>query len=148
MKVAEQPKLKFDSFFIVRANFEMKNHESRATELHDLSVSMKATEDFFEDKKFSILFNVIVESTDGDVHVDVDAITYFSTAEVIDEVFKTSDFVKMNAPAIIFPYLRAFISSLTVNSNFSPIILPTYNFTSLLGKNKPKDLPEGKEKKI
>lgn len=36
-----------------------------------------------------------------------------------------------NSIAIIFPYLRAFISSLTIQANINPVILPTMNLTSL-----------------
>lgn len=36
-----------------------------------------------------------------------------------------------NSIAIVFPYLRSFISSLTVQANLKPIILPTMNLSSL-----------------
>lgn len=36
-----------------------------------------------------------------------------------------------NSIAIVFPYLRSFISSLTIQANLKPIILPTMNLTSL-----------------
>ena len=53
----------------------------------------------------------------------------FGTSEPIDEDFKESDFVKINSPAIAFPYLRSFISTLTLNAGLPPLILPAYNFT-------------------
>ncbi|NIJ52333.1 protein-export chaperone SecB [Dyadobacter arcticus] len=37
----------------------------------------------------------------------------------------------LNAPAIVFPYLRAYISSLTVLSGMPALILPTLNLSSL-----------------
>jgi len=36
-----------------------------------------------------------------------------------------------NSIAIIFPYLRAFISTVTLQANLQPIILPTYNLSAL-----------------
>ena len=36
-----------------------------------------------------------------------------------------------NAPAILFPYIRAYISTLTNLSGYKPINLPTLNLTSL-----------------
>lgn len=36
-----------------------------------------------------------------------------------------------NSIAIVFPYLRSFISSLTIQANVRPVILPTMNLGSL-----------------
>ncbi|SRX76438.1 protein-export chaperone SecB [Aequorivita antarctica] len=36
-----------------------------------------------------------------------------------------------NSIAILFPYLRAFISVLTLQSNIPPLVLPTYNLSNL-----------------
>ncbi len=40
-------------------------------------------------------------------------------------------FCKTNAPAILFPYLRSYITSLTALAGIPPIILPTFNMTTL-----------------
>ena len=52
----------------------------------------------------------------------------FGLDEDITEEFKVSDFPKINAPAIAFPYLRAFISNVTLQSGFNPVMLPSINF--------------------
>lgn len=36
-----------------------------------------------------------------------------------------------NSIAIIFPYIRAFVSTVTLQANFPPIVLPTMNLSSL-----------------
>ena len=51
--------------------------------------------------------------------------------EKITEDFKLSSFSKINAPAIAFPYLRAFVSNLTLQSGLEPVILPSINFVQL-----------------
>ena len=43
----------------------------------------------------------------------------------------TSNIFYKNSLAIIFPYIRAFISTLTLQSNAGLIILPTLNLTHL-----------------
>ena len=53
---------------------------------------------------------------------------------LVDEKFKQSDFLTINAPAIAFPYVRSYISNLTLQSGFSPIILPSVNFVKLAKK--------------
>ena len=52
----------------------------------------------------------------------------FITDEEITEDFKISHFPKINAPAIAYPYLRAFVSNLTLQSGVDPAMLPTINF--------------------
>jgi preprotein translocase subunit SecB len=54
----------------------------------------------------------------------------FKTQNPIDEDFRTSSFVKINAPAIAFPFLRSFITTITVNAGYNAIILPSVNFLS------------------
>lgn len=39
-----------------------------------------------------------------------------------------------NAVAILFPYVRALVSSFTANANVTPLILPTVNVSKLLGE--------------
>lgn len=41
------------------------------------------------------------------------------------------DFFYKNAIAILFPYLRAFVSTITVQANIPPFILPTLNLAGL-----------------
>ena len=41
-----------------------------------------------------------------------------------------------NSIAILFPYIRAFVSTLTLQANVTPIVLPTLNLTNLQEKLK------------
>lgn len=41
------------------------------------------------------------------------------------------DFFYANSIAIIFPYIRAFVSTLTLQANIPPIVLPTLNLSQL-----------------
>lgn len=41
------------------------------------------------------------------------------------------DYFYPNSIAIVFPYVRAFISSVTLLANIKPMVLPTYNLSSL-----------------
>ena len=43
---------------------------------------------------------------------------------------------KANAPAIAFPYVRVFISNITLNAGYNPIVLPSFNFIKLAEENK------------
>ncbi len=61
----------------------------------------------------------------------IEYIANFTTSEDIDDEFKKSNFPKVNAPAIAYPYLRAFISQFLLLSGYNPQILPTFNFLKM-----------------
>ena len=44
-----------------------------------------------------------------------------------DSVDEINQFLYMNGPAILFPYVRSYVSNLTALSGVSPIIMPTLN---------------------
>lgn len=46
------------------------------------------------------------------------------------------DYFYANSLAIIFPYIRAFVSTITLQSNMHPIVLPTVNLMGLSEKLK------------
>lgn len=80
--------------------------------------------------KFGIRFDIQLSSTTG-FSLHVTSIAHFEADEDLDKEFFTSDFVKINGPAIGFPYLRSFISNLTLLSGFNPVFLPTFNFVAM-----------------
>lgn len=43
--------------------------------------------------------------------------------------------LKVNATAILFPYLRSMVSNVTINSGFDPIILPVINVHKIFEKD-------------
>lgn len=79
-------------------------------------------------KSFKVALNF--ESPDKaeiyDLSIEYHAV--FECAISITEDFLNSDFVKISAPAIGFPYLRAFISTFSVQGGLPPIVLPSINF--------------------
>lgn len=82
-----------------------------------------------ESNKFSITFLLQLENKN--FKFSVNAVAQFVTSEVLENKFLDSSFCYINAPAIAFPYLRAYVSNITLNSGFNPIILPSFNFVNL-----------------
>ncbi|MRJ09339.1 preprotein translocase subunit SecB [Ornithobacterium rhinotracheale] len=83
---------------------------------------------------FGVKFKLSIE--DELLNLNIEALFNFCVIdEDITEEFKLSSFPKINAPAIAFPYLRAFISNLTLQSGFPPIILPSINFVKMAEDN-------------
>ena len=85
-------------------------------------------------KEFGIGFRINIK--DEEFNILMEMVFLFELEEDVDEKFKQSDFLTINAPAIAFPYVRSYISNLTLQSGFSPIILPSVNFVKLTKKNK------------
>lgn len=104
------------------------------TEQDDLedNFNLKFTSAFSADeaKKFIIKFDVTLTSDKG-VSISLEYIGLFETEVEITEGFQQGKFVTINAPAIIFPYLRSFLTTFSVNAGLPPIILPTINFQAL-----------------
>lgn len=50
-------------------------------------------------------------------------------------------FYKINAVAILFPYLRAIVSDISSKGSEGPIILPTMNIVNMIAKNEFKEMP-------
>ena len=59
-------------------------------------------------------------------NIEVIIIGVFSL-EVEDDVF-----IKENAVAILFPYLRSIVTTITANANIAPLVLPTVNVAEML----------------
>ena len=49
------------------------------------------------------------------------------------ELSEIPDFFYPNCMAIVFPYVRSFLSTLSLQANVPPIILPIINFSNLQG---------------
>ena len=96
---------------------------------------------YFSEEKDSNTFGVgfKLKINDKLFNLVVEASFYFELDEEITDEFKLSSFPKVNAPAIAFPYLRAFISNLTLQSGLEPVILPSINFVQLAHKDSIED---------
>ena len=93
-----------------------------------MSIGYSFPED--NDTEFGIGF--IIDIGDAEFKITLEMLFFFQVDQVVDEELKQSDFVKINAPAIAFPYVRSYISNLTLQSGFNPIILPSVNFVALV----------------
>ena len=84
--------------------------------------------------EFIVNFYIKIENSEKTFQLKLKAIAQFSTKEDVTDEFKKSPFIEINAPAIAFPYVRTFISNLTLNMGYNPILLPIFNFVELSKK--------------
>ena len=84
-----------------------------------------------EEGTYDLSFDTIVKCEETDtIIVEVSCIAQFSFMDRI-KFEEIPDFFYPNSLAILFPYIRAFVSTLSLQANSSPIILPTVNLMGL-----------------
>lgn len=79
-------------------------------------------------KQFQLTLSVTLKDLNEKVYIEVDMVGLYQYQGNEEEV---KPFIYFNASAILFPYIRAYISTLTANSGMSTVILPTMNLSSL-----------------
>lgn len=89
-----------------------------------------------DDNKNEFGIGFQVEVKDEEFTLNVEMVFLFDTDSKLPDNFKDSPFANINAPAIAFPYLRAFISNFTLQAGFPPVMLPSVNFVEFKNKDK------------
>lgn len=78
-------------------------------------------------REFAVIFDLKLplETT---TQLTISYLAIFETAADITEEFKNSHFPRVNAPAVAYPYLRAFVGQFSVLAGFDLHTLPIRNF--------------------
>ncbi|PIQ21307.1 MAG: protein export chaperone secb [Cytophagales bacterium CG18_big_fil_WC_8_21_14_2_50_42_9] len=99
---------------------------------YDLAISFKPRGLVFKlFNQFQLELGVEVKDKDNKIAISILTFSTFEFDEDADiEAYKSSFFIT-NAPAIIYPYIRSYIASLTAQSGLITITLPTLNLTGL-----------------
>lgn len=127
-KVTQAP-FKFKNFIIAESSIKIKPE----TKAGSIDINLEPSGIIHEEKKlFEIHLAIHLKSDDGLI-VSVKMIGFFEFTDVVNTE-NLGNYFYVNAPAIIFPYLRSYISALTALSGCNTIILPPMNMSSL-GKN-------------
>lgn len=80
------------------------------------------------DHKMRLTMTAVVTDANNALDVKVTSNGYFQFDSDIDDNMKEVFFC-VNAPAILFPYIRAYITALSSLSGVAPIIIPTLNLS-------------------
>jgi len=102
-------------------------------ELDNDTESFKFNYDIDFPETYENTFFVIINSLLEEPEYSFKAIylAEFKLDEELDERFRSSKFPYVNAPAIAYPFFRAFIANTLVNCGFEPTYLPSVNFEAL-----------------
>ncbi len=128
MKTTEKSAFQFNGFQILKSHIEKKGLGKVGKDLN-LDFNPRGERDI-ENETFTLFLEVIISNKDKSFFVEVEAVGFFkfSVESTLDSLL---NYFYLNAPAILFPYIRAYISTLTTLSGFETITLPTINFTFL-----------------
>jgi preprotein translocase subunit SecB len=100
---------------------------------------------FEEDQNNSFIVEFRLEMTIENSHrLIVQYASEFVTDPEFDDDFKKSGFVRINAPAIAFPFIRSYVAHITLIAGFESVILPSVNFTVQGDDIKPFDFGKSK----
>lgn len=82
-----------------------------------------------ENKRFVLHLEVKVFNEENTLSIVFKVIAYFIYEG--DDEDKVKRFLGQNAPALVFPYIRAFVTNLTALSGIPPLVLPTLNLAQV-----------------
>lgn len=123
----EQSSFQFNGFIIRKSYIEKKKGEPSSK--FDLKFVPSGVINN-EQSCFRLNLLVNIEDANKVFEIEVESIGDFYFDNQIEKE-KLSDYFYINAPAILFPYIRAYITSLTALSGIKPITLPTLNLMKL-----------------
>lgn len=130
MDKAEKSTFQFKGFQIVETHIVKKEGQEISGNIH---LDFNPRGEILKDQNlFKILLGVIINDDDESIKANVEAIGYFEFSDSIDQDTLNNLFY-VNAPAILFPYIRAYISTLTNLSGIETVTLPTINLSSIGG---------------
>ena len=123
-KKHETSRFRFVNYIIRKSELEFSG-EIKSNEL-DINITPTIEVD---EKFYKLTLNVVVTTDNNDFKASIDMMGIFE--------YQTCDKQQLNiffahsAPAIMFPYIRAYIHSLTALSGIPGVMIPTLNLTSM-----------------
>lgn len=117
----------FKGYRIERSLIEMKSTE--IGEKFSISFDPKGLINKAE-STYQLHLITYIKNQEDTINIEIDIVAFFSFDNKIERDQLNKMFF-INAPAIVFPYLRSYITTLTVLSGIDPVILPTLNLSGI-----------------
>ena len=122
----QEAQFRFLDFKVVKSIYQIDTQKFKQGGKLDVNFKFPTELDFTQKNLISFPMEVLIENEDKSLRIQVGIIGIFESDV---DLTKEKSFVEISAPAIIFPYIRAYVSNLTSMSGIQPILLPTYNMT-------------------
>jgi preprotein translocase subunit SecB len=115
---------RFDDFFINEIQLKVENKSFNDELSLDMDLSGSGV---LKDSKSKLELNMILRvEAEGYVRINI-SITGFFTTAFVEGDDKFESYLYTNAPAILFPYIRASITNITAQCGIPPVRLPLMN---------------------
>lgn len=99
----------------------------------ELGVRVEHSVENIEEDEYEILLNTTVSDENENIYVNVKGKAIFHTQQ------KNMDMLEKNTIAIMFPYIRSYISIITTQPGMPPIVLPAMNIIAMINDQKDKN---------
>jgi preprotein translocase subunit SecB len=120
-------KISFKNFYVKESYIKFNKLEDL-----DINVDFKTSGLVLKEKKVFILsIETIITEKDNNLNINLKTDSFFEFFDDNDLDSLIDSFFIVNSPAITFPYIRAYISSLSALSGLTTIILPTLNLSKI-----------------
>lgn len=73
----------------------------------------------------------VFEKNTNSFNISCCMVGLFDLSDIKDVPVSTDEFLYVNAPAIIFPYLRELVSNITLRGSMKPLLIPSCNFKEM-----------------
>lgn len=118
--------LKLVDLMIVESSFSRTEKE-----IQDAALEMEIEKDIQKqsEDQYEITLAVRLKEKNNQINIYVKSKAHFTTQQ------ENTNLIKKNTIAIIFPYVRSHISSITSQPGMMPIVLPPMNIAAMLKDN-------------
>ncbi len=125
MTTPEKAAFRFANFKISKSDFDFSL--DRGT---NLNISFKLSgQHFVKTNVFKLIIETLVNNQKEEILIRIQSESLFNFSGIQDD--DLMNYFVGNAPAIVFPYIRAYIGTLTTQSGYPPLLLPTLNLSKL-----------------
>lgn len=135
MKVNEKSRSSFQlrQIFLRKSVFEIANPDVPLNEFGiEIGLEKKRYGEEGSELECALTTTLIAENRDT-FKFSVTMVGYFTIEGDVD--FDTDDFLSINAPSIVYPYIRQHVRTVSLEAGIDPIILPVLNFIELHSSN-------------
>jgi len=123
----EIAKFRFSNYQILKSSIAISDI---STIDEDIEIEITHTSGVNDEyNKFKLTLDLNISDKSGSLSINVVTDGFFEFDNDLSETDKNS-FFNVNAPAILFPYIRAYVTALTALSGIPPVVMPTINLSA------------------
>lgn len=121
---AKKSSFKFNGYLVKHSEINLSEHIPDGEELK-INIEPSGVKKGID---FTLRLSLHLRDEGGLFDLKADVLGYFTFKEEVEEI---PELFTLNAPAILFPYVRAYVSLLTSLSGKGTVNLPTLNLSGL-----------------